>query len=158
MKKKIILGLSILLSLSIFAFAASDKPQKSIPTDTSMQPVAVIYIQNPDGTYSMVNSNKRLPIDVESSNTPTINVVTLTNADTEYSATMPANTKKFTIQARENVDIRIAFVTGKVATPTDPYLTLKAGNVWWEDHIDSETTVYFASSSAGTYVEILIWE
>lgn len=157
MKKKILFVSTILLSLSIFAFAASDKPEKSIPTDTSMQPVAVIYIQNPDGTYSMVNSNKPLPINLESSNTPVISVVTLTNADTEYSYTMPADTRKFTIQARESADVRIAFESGKVATSTDPYLTLKAGNVWWEDHIDSETTIYFASSSAGTHVEILIW-
>ena len=62
MKKKILFGLTILLGFSIFAFAASDKPQKSIPADTSMQPVAVIYVQNPDGTYTKINANNPLPI------------------------------------------------------------------------------------------------
>lgn len=89
---------------------------------------------------------------------PSVYVLTLTNADTEYSYTLPANTKKFTIQARENVDVRFAFETGKVATSTDPYFTLKAGNIWWEDNINTQSTIYFASSTADTNLEILIWK
>ena len=145
------------MGFSILAYAASDKPLKSIPADSSMQPVAVTYIQNSDGTYSMINHTQPLPVSDISGNTPDIYVVDLASADTEYSQTLPSNTRKFTVQAREGVDIRVAFETGKVAISTDPYLTLKSGNIWWEDHLNSETTIYFASSTAGSHVEILIW-
>lgn len=85
---------------------------------------------------------------------------TLTLADTEYSQAIPASIKQITIQARTAADIRIAFVTGKVATPTAPYLTLKAGAVYSVSGLDigNATTVYLASSTAGTVVEIEVFK
>jgi hypothetical protein len=59
--------------------------------------------------------------------TPTPYNVTLTNANTEYSQALPANCRKFEFQARTEATVRLAFVTGKVAASTAPYMTLKAG-------------------------------
>jgi hypothetical protein len=89
---------------------------------------------------------------------PTIYNKTLTVADQEYSQLLPAGTQKFTVQARTAVDIRYAWVTGKVAGPVVPYNTLKSGLNWWEDGLFLEDkTIYLASSTAGTVVEILVW-
>lgn len=89
---------------------------------------------------------------------PTTYNVTLTVVDTEYSQILPPGTKRFTVQARIAVDIRHAWVTGKVAGPAAPYNTLKSGSNWWEDNLFLEDkTLYLASSTAGTVVEIQVW-
>lgn len=89
---------------------------------------------------------------------PTTYNVTLTVADTEYDQILPPGTKRFTAQTRTNVDIRHAWVAGKVAGPTAPYNTLKAGQNYWEDGLFLEDqTIYLAASDAGTIVEIVIW-
>lgn len=92
--------------------------------------------------------------------TPTAYNVTLTNANTEYSQALPANCRGFEFQAQGDVAIRFAFVTGKVATPTAPYLDLKAGDYYFSYPINqgaSPSTLYFASGTAATVVEILAW-
>jgi len=84
--------------------------------------------------------------------------VTLTNADTEYSQALPTGTKALEFWARESVDIRFAFTTGKVATPTEPYFTLKAGTTYYKESLNlTGSTLYLASSVAGKHVEILAW-
>lgn len=85
--------------------------------------------------------------------------LTLTNANTEYSYTFPTGTNQLSYQARTAVDVRVCEVTGKVATPTAPYSTLKAGQVAVEAEIDltSSLTLYFASSTAGAIMEIVYW-
>lgn len=92
---------------------------------------------------------------------PTIYNTTLTSADTEYSQVITPGTKKLTLQCRTNYDIRIAFVTGKVAGSTSPYMTLKKGAVYWEDNLrgtfENPITVYLASSQAGVIIEIVVW-
>jgi hypothetical protein len=92
--------------------------------------------------------------------TPTVYNVTLTNADTEYSQALPANTRGFEFQARSEALLRYAFATGKVATPTAPWLTLKAGDAYASPQLNqaaSPSTLYLASPTAGTIVEILSW-
>jgi|GEM_PF-1643932 len=83
---------------------------------------------------------------------------TLTNADTEYSVTLPDHTKKLTFQCRTADDIRFAFEPGKVATPTEPYITLKANSTYDEKDLDLVgKTLYLACSVAGKVVEILVY-
>jgi hypothetical protein len=92
--------------------------------------------------------------------TPTVYNLTLTNANTEYSQAMPANCRGWEFQCRTAVDVRYAFVTGKVATPTAPYMTCKAGNAHNSPGLNqgtSPSTLYFASASAGVVVEITAW-
>lgn len=90
--------------------------------------------------------------------TPTIYNLTLTLANTEYSQLLTTDTKQFRFRCRTLYDIRYAYVTGKVATPTAPYLTLPAGCDFSSDSNDlTATTVYFASAQAGVVVEIECW-
>ena len=89
---------------------------------------------------------------------PSLTTLTLTLADTEYSYEFPAWVKQFSVKARTDVAVRIAYVTGKVAVPTDPYQTISAGCEFEEDNIlgakGVPLKVYFASSSAGMVLEI----
>lgn len=84
---------------------------------------------------------------------------TLTDANTEYSQALSLSCRHFTMQCRTAVDVRFAFETGKVATPTAPYATMKSGSVYsspekFEVPVGG-LTVYLASGSAGVIVEII---
>jgi len=92
------------------------------------------------------------------STTPAFYNVTLTNANTEYSQALSANTKKFSVHLRDFSAFRFAYAAGKVATPTAPYLTVPAGGEMIEELIQpSSITLYFASSDAGKIAEIEEW-
>jgi len=99
-------------------------------------------------------------IDTAAPATPTVYNVTLTVANTQYSQAMPANCRGFEFQARTEATIRYAFVTGKVATPTAPWLTLKAGDYYFSPPLNqgaSPGTLFLGTATAGTIVEILAW-
>ena len=109
-----------------------------------------IYVEHPSG-YT---------IDITSPATPTVYNVTLTILDTEYSQALPADCRFFEFQCQTAFDIRFAFVTGKVATPTAPYMTLKSGCYYYSPTINqasSPSTLYFATDEAGVVVEIIAW-
>jgi hypothetical protein len=90
--------------------------------------------------------------------TPVIYNVTMTNADTEYSQALPASCKKFLIHTRAGEAFRLAFVTGKVATPTAPYFSITPSDAYGEDLVlGAAVTLFFASASAGAVAEIIAW-
>jgi hypothetical protein len=92
------------------------------------------------------------------STTPTLYNVTMTLANTEYSQALPANTKRFSIKTRDGTAFRIAFVTGKVAAPTDPYETVPANWEYYEDTLLlAASTLFFGCAGAGKIVEITVW-
>lgn len=91
---------------------------------------------------------------------PSIENLTLTSANTEYSLSTPDDCRHFSMQNRSTQPTRFAFTTGIVATPTGSYMTLKAGGVWNAPEklfSTSALTVYLACSAAGTIVEALYW-
>ena len=95
---------------------------------------------------------------------PTIYNVTMTVADTEYSQQLSRYTKKFLIHTRDESTFILAFETGFVATPTEPYLTVLGATRYFEDgtylrvaNADWDGTLYFASPSAGKVIEIVEW-
>ena len=94
------------------------------------------------------------------STTPTCTNKTLTSANTEYSHALGANTRYWSMQCRTAFDVRYAFTTGKVATPTAPYMTMKSGGAYNcpENWQNAAATLYLASAQAGVVVEILEWE
>ncbi len=129
--------------------------------------ISVKIDQTTPGTTNGVQVNAALPagtnnigkIDPNTA-TPTPYNVTCTNADTEYNQALPANCRGFEFQARTEATIRFAFVTGKVAASTAPFMTLKAGDYYTSPAINqgaSPSTLYVASPTAGTVVEILAW-
>jgi len=128
------------------------------------------YIANED---ALVNRGNPLPVNIASftSSIPVdVNIstseadtiteynITCTLADTEYSQALPANTLAFEFRNRNSHDTRWSFVTGKVAVPTAPYNTLSGGQVYYKEGIDLVTkTLYFASSTAGDVIELVVY-
>jgi hypothetical protein len=89
---------------------------------------------------------------------PVAQVLVLTADDTEYSVELNAN-YGFEFKARPAVDVRFAFETGVVATPTEPYLTLPGGWMHYQEGQFDEVTVYFAHSiGAPVTMEIITLE
>lgn len=84
--------------------------------------------------------------------------VTMTNVNTEYSQALPSNTRTLEFWAREPVAIRFSFTTGKVATPTAPYETLKSRAYYYKENLNlTDKTLYLACASGGNHVEIIAW-
>ncbi|MBA7501164.1 MAG: hypothetical protein GH144_00025 [Clostridia bacterium] len=84
--------------------------------------------------------------------------VTITNANEEYEQELHVATKAFSVVLADLAAFRIAFVTGKVATPTAPYYTQPA-NIPFERQglYLSGKTVYIASPAATKVAQILCW-
>jgi hypothetical protein len=90
--------------------------------------------------------------------TPVTYNVTLTSADTEYSQALPTGCRAVAFRCRSNAVVRFAWETAKVATPTAPYQTLRAGGDYWKENINAASlTLYLASATAGAIVEIEAW-
>jgi hypothetical protein len=93
--------------------------------------------------------------------TPTLQAITLTNANTEYHAHLPAGCRKFAFRCRSLYDVRFAFATDLVHDSTDPYQTLPAGRSYVSPDVAlgsaTEVTVYFASATAGVVMEVEAW-
>lgn len=84
--------------------------------------------------------------------------LTLTNVDTEYSQALPAGCKFFSIQAQDDQPFRWSNVTGKVATPTAPYATVKGDSFYNSPEkftAKPDTTIYFGTDTAGQVIEII---
>lgn len=105
--------------------------------------------------------NGELQVDVLSyprAETPTIYAISLTNKDTEYSQVLPNGTKRFAISLRNDKAFRIAFETGKVATPTDPYLMIKGNTEYSEQDLNlSGKTLYIASYDDNQTAQLIVW-
>jgi hypothetical protein len=86
---------------------------------------------------------------------PTIFNLTLTSGSTEYSQALPEITSKVMIKARSTSHVlQLAYVSGTSGTV---YLTIPAGQTYWDDSIGSSATLYLQSPSAGAIAEILCW-
>jgi len=95
---------------------------------------------------------------VKAATTVTEYNTTMTTANAEYSQKFPTGTKRFEIRVRDGTAARYAFTTGKVAGSTSPYFTLGTGEVKWEDNLNlADVTIYFACSSSGKIIELLVW-
>lgn len=97
-----------------------------------------------------------------SAGTPYIYNVTLTAADTEYSQELPAGCKRFAVSVQggqATTNFRVSFVSGKVATPTAPYLKFAGDMEYWESDINTNNplAMYISSSSAGEIAQIVAW-
>ncbi len=84
----------------------------------------------------------------------TVDNLTLTTADTEYSYTMPNGTLYFTIKARTSAAFKIAFSANASGST---YETVPAGAQWYSDHpltLRDNRTFYVQSGTAGLVLEI----
>jgi hypothetical protein len=89
----------------------------------------------------------------------TLYTVDMTTADTEYSQALPAGCKRFRLSMRSaDAAYRLAYTTGKVAAPTEPYYAAAVGEVIDVDGIAlAAQTLYFACGAAGKVIQIEAW-
>jgi hypothetical protein len=89
---------------------------------------------------------------------PTVYNLTLTDNSTQYAQILPAGTKHLAFLCRDGTTFRYAFVTGKVATPTEPYMTCPANTTVTVNGILTDNlTIYAAGAISGKVVEITCW-
>ena len=89
------------------------------------------------------------------SGVPDIYNLELTNADTEYSFSLPAGTLKFVLQCRTADDIKLAFKSGESGTK---YVTIHSRQAFSQMLLETEPpALYLQSGTAGVVVEILVW-
>jgi len=139
--------------------------EADIDTKNAITTNSLIYGKESAGvTHPLLcNASGVLSVDVsndsEVATTPVIYNVEMTNLDTQYSQALPANTKILEFNCREEgFDVRYSFETGKVATPTAPYKTLKAGAIKTVDGLNlTSKTLYFACGTAAKNIEIECW-
>jgi len=87
-------------------------------------------------------------------------VITVTDADTEYSQALPENIVALEIMCRDGTAIRHSFTTGGVAAgaAAGDYKTLLANGTYYKDHLYlNEPTLYVACDSSTKYVEVRCW-
>jgi len=96
--------------------------------------------------------------------TITMDSITLTVINTEYSKALPANCKKLTFRVVNSTklvagsDIRYAFEPGKVAGATLPFQMLDGGSVYSESNLNlTSKTLYVAGIAAGDIVLLEMW-
>jgi len=91
---------------------------------------------------------------------PTLYNVSLAATGTEYSQAF-TNAKKIVVSIQGGAatdNFRLAYVTGKVATPTAPYLQYSESTVYLMDNINiASGTLYLATTKAGVTAQIEIW-
>jgi len=84
--------------------------------------------------------------------------IVLDPVNQEFSLNIPADTRVLKMRARQSADVRFAFIQNKVATPLEPYHTLKSGVEYNLYDINPDNlTIYFATGTAGTIVELECW-
>lgn len=83
-----------------------------------------------------------------------------TLADTEYNYVLPANVRGLTLVNLSSQEIRYAWVSGKVASPTDSYPAFRLGAYGSQlvGYVDmaAAATLYFGSSLRGAQLKLLI--
>ena len=78
--------------------------------------------------------------------------------DHEYSQEFPQGTKRFEIRCRKDIaDIRFAFEADKVAVPTEPYRTLMASEIYYEDTLFVRNKSLYVASGSVCVVEFATW-
>lgn len=92
--------------------------------------------------------------------TPRLLNVTCVAGETEYEVEL-GDCQHFSVQARGDVAFRFAFATGKVATPTAPWMTCKSGQTLNSpEKLSGRLTLYVAvaTADAGAVIEALVWQ
>lgn len=106
----------------------------------------------------MDNEEQKEELEDTASRRPAIKNVTMTLANTEYRYQFPKGVKKFLLHCRDGTAFRLAFRTGKVALPTEPYFSIPANGAYNEDNLDvKELHIYFACGVAAKVIEIIAW-
>ena len=100
--------------------------------------------------------NDTLTFELEGVSSPTVTNVVIAGASTEYNYTIPSNTKKFLMRARNKSKIQFSFQTG---TTNTNFVSIPPGSNYTLDGMTLNTslTIYFQSSKGGEVLEVLTW-
>lgn len=106
---------------------------------------------SPSGVSNVSSDNTDLLV-----TTPAISNTTLGSANTESSIALPAGTKRFSLRARGQAKLQLAYSSGDSGIT---YLTILPGNIYTEELIDASAslTVYVQSNKSSTTVELVSW-
>lgn len=101
-----------------------------------------------------VENTSAIPVTFNAASNPSIvNQTSPLAADTEFSISLPANTKKFIIKTRTNAELKLNFTTGF----TD-YFTIPERNSYTEENVSlSASTLYLKCNKSSIVVEVLAW-
>lgn len=92
--------------------------------------------------------------------TQNLYAVAITTLNTEYPLPLPADARVIKVKCRTAADIRIAFVTNKVNTPTDPYWTVKSGTTETievpEELTGGSATLYIGAGAGSLIAEVMV--
>jgi len=83
--------------------------------------------------------------------------ITCASPNYEYSQALPANCKGIEFQARGNTDLRWAWETGVVASPSPPYMTLKAAAAYDNMDIQIAAETLYLAAEASVVAEVIAW-
>jgi len=106
----------------------------------------------PSGPGSVATTNTDLFVSA-----PTItNIILSAIPGTEASIAIPVGTKRFSLRARDNSKLQLAYIPLNSGTI---YWTILAGNIFTEEMLSnlSSYTVYIQSNKASTVVELVSW-
>jgi hypothetical protein len=108
------------------------------------------------GSCSFVLNADTLNVSSPAVTTATIVNSTLTNANQEYSFTLPANTQRFTLRLRTPGVLKLSYVVGTSGTN---YMTIPPGASLSEDGLATTGSyvLYVQSPQSGAVVELVSW-
>jgi len=104
-----------------------------------------------------VNNDGSINVNVAPVTTPFVQNFNVILANTEYSVTLPANTKRFIIKSRSgNPKIQLSYLPGTTSTA---YITIRPGVVYAESSVllTVPTNLYFRSSKPSEVIEVVSW-
>jgi len=78
----------------------------------------------------------------------------LTDANTEYSFSLPQNTTHLTMQPRGAGSVKIYLSPGGDGSN---YFTIKTGGCYFDTNISANQTMYAQTPNAGETLEIMAW-
>jgi hypothetical protein len=99
---------------------------------------------------------RRVLVDSDVVQVPTIANVSVPTANTEVSFSFPTGTKRFELRARNTAVLKLSYAAGQSGST---FLSIPAGSSYLEDGIDPSMaiTIYLQTAVASTTVEIVSW-
>ena len=89
---------------------------------------------------------------------PQIFNIHIDNINHEYSQVIPDGTKRLEIRCRNDIsDIRFAFQAGKVAAPIEPFRSLLASEMYWEDTLFVRNKTLYVAAGTVCIIEFSTW-
>lgn len=103
-----------------------------------------------EGSHIYLDTNPLLP------STPTIQNISVTSANSEFSYALPIDSKRFLVRVREgDTKVKLSFTSG--GTSSD-FITISPGVVFSEVDVDaSMVTLYLNANNAPRVIEVLSW-